>query len=148
MSGKRHTVRQSAKGSGKATEMWAEFEARIAGKTVLVAFEDLPPVRLSHRSLQTLWDSVRNRPPDAPRYVITVEPEMKGDDDWVIVRVWRHRTVLTEGEQAAMDATVKLWEAFCALPHEREGDTAEFVAALHRIQDLILMRPGRREQGK
>ena len=52
---------------------------------------------------------------------------------------------LTDDERAVLEKTVELTNSFCALPEEHRSDKAEFVAAIHRIQDMIMARPIRRE---
>ena len=61
--------------------------------------------------------------------------------------MWRRRRpeLLTKTERRVMDATVALYEAFMGLPVEHPDDGRDFVDALHRIQDLVLSRPGRRQ---
>lgn len=51
---------------------------------------------------------------------------------------------LTPDERAIVDASAALWNAFLRLPVEHPCDRQEFCAAVHALQTLILMRPGRR----
>ena len=53
--------------------------------------------------------------------------------------------VLTDMEKRLLDMTGDLANAFCDLPKMHPNDVEEFVSALHRIQDLIYSRSGRRE---
>jgi hypothetical protein len=51
--------------------------------------------------------------------------------------------MMTSDEQAALDLTVALWNAFVALPCHHPDDIAEFRHKLHDIQRLIMVRPVR-----
>ena len=51
---------------------------------------------------------------------------------------------LSAGEHKVLHLSTDLYNAFCDLPNEHSSDIVEFVAALHRIQDLVYSRPGRR----
>ena len=52
---------------------------------------------------------------------------------------------LTQDERRVADMTADVVNAYWELPVEHPSDRGEFVAAIHRVQDLILARPGRRE---
>ena len=56
--------------------------------------------------------------------------------------------MFTAEEKRVIDLTVELVNAFAILPKEHPQDMDEFVAAIHRIQDMVLSRPGRREINK
>ena len=53
--------------------------------------------------------------------------------------------MLTPAEKHVVHLTVQLTNAFCRLPEEHSQDKDEFVLLVHRIQDMVLSRPGRRE---
>lgn len=55
---------------------------------------------------------------------------------------------MTEQEKAVIDASVALWNAFCALPIEHPDDVTEVRHAVHLIQDKVLARPARREMNR
>ena len=50
----------------------------------------------------------------------------------------------TAQEKKVLILTVALVKAFEALPKEHPMERAEFVSAIHRIQDLVIARPGSR----
>jgi hypothetical protein len=52
---------------------------------------------------------------------------------------------LTHNEGAVMDALVSAAEAYRELPVEHPAEPQEFVAAIHRAQDLLAVRIARRE---
>ncbi len=52
---------------------------------------------------------------------------------------------MTEQEKAVIDATIVLWNTFCALPVEHPDDATEVRHAVHLIQDKVLARPSRRQ---
>ena len=52
---------------------------------------------------------------------------------------------LTDDERAIAILLGKAWDAFLRLPVEHGDDLAEFRHAIHRAQDMVLARPGRRQ---
>ena len=52
---------------------------------------------------------------------------------------------MTEEERDVLELTVELTNTFSALPVEHPSDQEEFTHAIHRIQDMILSRPARRD---
>ena len=52
--------------------------------------------------------------------------------------------MFTEAERRVVELTVDLFKAMSELPVEHEWDMPEAVSAIHRIQDLVISRPGRR----
>ena len=52
---------------------------------------------------------------------------------------------LTKQELDVLDISVEFYESYRKLPVQHPNDTEEFIDALHRLQDLILARSGRRE---
>lgn len=51
----------------------------------------------------------------------------------------------TEQEAAIARLLGKVWNAYLALPVEHPLDQQEFCTAIHRCQDMVLARSGRRE---
>lgn len=51
---------------------------------------------------------------------------------------------LSPEERAIVDAAARIWNDFLDLPIEHPCDRQEFCAAVHAVQALVLMRPGRR----
>ena len=51
---------------------------------------------------------------------------------------------MTNEELRTLEITVELVNSFCALPEEHPADKADFVFLVHRIQDMIISRPIRR----
>lgn len=52
---------------------------------------------------------------------------------------------LTDDERAIAILLGKAWDAFLRLPVEHGDDLTEFRHAIHRAQDMVLARPGRRQ---
>ncbi len=52
---------------------------------------------------------------------------------------------LTKAEGAVMDALVTAWNAYAELEKQHPQDEAEFLAAVHRAQDLLAIRIVRRD---
>lgn len=52
---------------------------------------------------------------------------------------------LTEDEAALARLLGEAWSAYLALPVEHPMDRQEFCTAIHRCQDMVLARCGRRE---
>lgn len=52
--------------------------------------------------------------------------------------------MLTDAEQALVQMTADLWNAYLLLPNEHGSDRPEFLAAIHDLQRHILSRPVRR----
>lgn len=52
---------------------------------------------------------------------------------------------LTDAEGEVMDALCEAWEAFAGLPVEHPSEQDEFVAGVHRLQDILACRIARRE---
>lgn len=55
---------------------------------------------------------------------------------------------LTENETLVVLQLGKVWNMFLELPEEHADDVAEFRAMIHRAQEKVLCRPGRRELNK
>ena len=53
--------------------------------------------------------------------------------------------MLTDLERHAIDKTVELVNAYGLLQKIHPSDDVEFATAIHRIQDMIMSRPVRRE---
>ena len=53
--------------------------------------------------------------------------------------------MFTDDERHVIDLTVELTNSFAALPVEHPDDINVLAMAIHRIQDMVLSRPGRRE---
>ncbi len=51
----------------------------------------------------------------------------------------------TEQEAAIARLLGEVWSAYLALPVEHPMDQQEFCTAIHRCQDMVLARSGRRE---
>ena len=52
---------------------------------------------------------------------------------------------MTGKEREIVDMTVGLVNAFAELPDTPEHEIKEFIEAIHRVQDMVLARPTRRE---
>lgn len=55
---------------------------------------------------------------------------------------------LTENETLIVLQLGKVWNMFLTLPEEHPSDKTEFLTLIHRAQEKVLCRPGRREINK
>ena len=51
----------------------------------------------------------------------------------------------TDAEHEVLNSTVELVNRFCALPELHPADKDDFIFLIHRIQDMVLSRPYKRE---
>jgi hypothetical protein len=54
------------------------------------------------------------------------------------------RAQITPQEEMVARMLAAVWDAYCALPVEHPMDQPEFCTAIHRCQDMVLARSGRR----
>ena len=52
---------------------------------------------------------------------------------------------LTPKEKAILEKTSELWNMLVSLPGDHPDDISEFRLYIHRVQDMIMARPTRRQ---
>lgn len=53
--------------------------------------------------------------------------------------------IMTDKEKAVIQALIEAWNRYIELPNEHPDDHTEFRHGIHRLQEKIMARPGRRE---